>query len=294
MPLPMTRPNRHRVQRQIVELAIGDSADGPAVHREMARPFWDRAVPELERVFDEVAGPHELLRLDRLELDLGQIDGADWPIEFRRKPSPSSRGASRSSPPFRKRLTGTRRAIRGGWNAGGSFCSFCPMAIRRGGAPGRPMGGPTRCWNIWMRRAGMHCARLSLPVLARACGSFSRSQTSSWIRRFAGGSACRTPLECWSTGNRKLLATMHVGGGGSGSGSPCSIGCAQAGFIRRVAAPSSCAICSRCAARASREPGNTGHGRRRSAIQASTMSRLRQRWTMRSQIHGASGSRRSA
>ena len=85
MPLPMTRPNRHRVQRQIVELAIGDSADGPAVHREMARPFWDRAVPELERVFDEVAGPHELLRLDRLELDLGQIDGADWPIEFRRK-----------------------------------------------------------------------------------------------------------------------------------------------------------------------------------------------------------------
>lgn len=85
MPLPMTRPNRHRVQRQIVELAIGDSAEGPAVHRELARPFWDRAVPELERVFDAVAGPHELLRLDRLELDLGQIDGADWPIEFRRK-----------------------------------------------------------------------------------------------------------------------------------------------------------------------------------------------------------------
>jgi hypothetical protein len=85
MPLPMTRPNRHRVQRQIVELAIGDSADGPAVHRELARPFWDRAVPELERVFDAVAGPHELLRLDRLELDLGQIVGADWPIEFRRK-----------------------------------------------------------------------------------------------------------------------------------------------------------------------------------------------------------------
>ena len=48
MPLPMTRPNRHRVQRQVVELAIGDSAEGPAVHRELARPFWDRAAPELE------------------------------------------------------------------------------------------------------------------------------------------------------------------------------------------------------------------------------------------------------
>jgi hypothetical protein len=39
----------------------------------------------LERVFDSVAGPQELLRLDRLELDLGQLEGADWPIEFRRK-----------------------------------------------------------------------------------------------------------------------------------------------------------------------------------------------------------------
>jgi Contractile injection system tape measure protein len=85
MPLPMTPPNRHRVQRQVVELAIGDSAEGPAVHRELARPFWDRAAPELERVFDSVAAPHELLRLERLELDLGQIDGADWPVEFRRK-----------------------------------------------------------------------------------------------------------------------------------------------------------------------------------------------------------------
>ncbi len=85
MPLPMTRPNRHRIQRQIVDLAIGDSAASPMVHRELARPFWDRAVPELERVFDSVAGPHELLRLDRLEIDLGRFDGARWPIEFRTK-----------------------------------------------------------------------------------------------------------------------------------------------------------------------------------------------------------------
>src|SRR5687768_14595105 len=85
MRLPMTRSNRHRVQRQIVELAITDSAEGPAVHRELARPFWDRVTPELESVFDSVAGPQELLRLDRLELDLGQLEGADWPIEFRRK-----------------------------------------------------------------------------------------------------------------------------------------------------------------------------------------------------------------
>jgi hypothetical protein len=81
----MTRSNRHRIQRQIVELAIGEAAQGRAVHNELARPFWDRAVPELEQLFDGAAGPDELLRLDRLELDLGTIGGGDWPAQFRRK-----------------------------------------------------------------------------------------------------------------------------------------------------------------------------------------------------------------
>jgi hypothetical protein len=85
MQSPMTRPNRHRIRRQLVELAIGAAAQGPAAHQELARPFWDRAIPELEQVFDRAAGPDELLRLDRLELDLGAIGGADWPAEFRKK-----------------------------------------------------------------------------------------------------------------------------------------------------------------------------------------------------------------
>jgi hypothetical protein len=82
----MTRSNRHRIQRQILELSIGAAAHGATVHNELDRPFWDRAVQELEQVFDGSAGPDELLRLDRLELDLGTIGGgADWPGEFRRK-----------------------------------------------------------------------------------------------------------------------------------------------------------------------------------------------------------------
>jgi hypothetical protein len=85
MQSPMTRPNRHRIQRQIVELIIGASAEGLAVHQELARPFWDRTVPDLEEVFDRAAGPDELLRLDRLELDLGTIGGGDWPAELRRR-----------------------------------------------------------------------------------------------------------------------------------------------------------------------------------------------------------------
>jgi hypothetical protein len=81
----MTRLNRHCIQRQIVELAVGAVAEAPALQQQLAGPFWERAVPELEEVFDRVAGPDELLRLDRLELDLGLIDGGDWPSEFRKK-----------------------------------------------------------------------------------------------------------------------------------------------------------------------------------------------------------------
>ena len=86
MPLPMTRPNRHRIQRQIVELAIGDSARGSGRAPGIGPPVLGscRAGAGAECSI-RVAGPDELLRLDRLELDLGQIDGADWPVEFRRK-----------------------------------------------------------------------------------------------------------------------------------------------------------------------------------------------------------------
>jgi contractile injection system tape measure protein len=81
----MTRANRHRIQRQILELTVGSAAEGPAAHQALARPFWDCAVPELEHVFDRAAGPDELLRLERLELDLGTISGGEWPMEFRRR-----------------------------------------------------------------------------------------------------------------------------------------------------------------------------------------------------------------
>jgi len=81
----MTRPNRHRIQRQIIDLTIGDTVEGAAVHQALGRPFWERAVPELERVFDQAVGPDELLQVERLELDLGAMSGGEWVSEFRRR-----------------------------------------------------------------------------------------------------------------------------------------------------------------------------------------------------------------
>ena len=85
MPSPTTRSNRHRVQRQIVDLVVGRTADSESVYRELARPFWDRTALQLEHVFDRVAGPHERVRLDRVEVNLGTLVGADWTTELRRR-----------------------------------------------------------------------------------------------------------------------------------------------------------------------------------------------------------------
>ena len=81
----MTQPNRHRIQRQIVELTLGGGLASPAVQESLAYTFREELVPELTAVFDRVANAHQLLRLDRLDIDLGTIVTNDWQPELRRR-----------------------------------------------------------------------------------------------------------------------------------------------------------------------------------------------------------------
>lgn len=79
------QPDRHQIQRQVIELTVDASAEAPAVQEALARTFWEHVVPELEAVFDRAAGADEVLKLDRLEIDLGILEGVDWEPQFRRK-----------------------------------------------------------------------------------------------------------------------------------------------------------------------------------------------------------------
>src|SRR5688572_5249479 len=81
---PMTT-NRHRIQRQVIELSLGGDHAMPATQEVLARAFHDELVPELTAAFDRVAGADRLLRLDRLEVDLGTIQSDDWRPELRRR-----------------------------------------------------------------------------------------------------------------------------------------------------------------------------------------------------------------
>ncbi|MEZ4453499.1 MAG: contractile injection system tape measure protein [Nannocystaceae bacterium] len=64
----------HRVRRQILEIEVSDPAAGRRLQDALLRLQRERIVPALERIFDAIAGPDELLRIDRLEVDLGALD----------------------------------------------------------------------------------------------------------------------------------------------------------------------------------------------------------------------------
>ena len=78
-------PNRHRIQRQVIELEFGSALSVPASQEVLARELRERVMPALCAAFDAAAGADELLRLDRLEVDLGTISDTDWTSRFRER-----------------------------------------------------------------------------------------------------------------------------------------------------------------------------------------------------------------
>jgi Contractile injection system tape measure protein len=66
----------HSVQRQIIEIATGSQAQAHEIANRLSQA-WDAGVPVVERAFDRQAGAG-ITRIDRLELDLGVLQGGDW------------------------------------------------------------------------------------------------------------------------------------------------------------------------------------------------------------------------
>lgn len=63
----------HFIGKQLFDVRAGASDDAFALTNQLSKLYWQRIVPELERLFDELAGEEEVIRIDRLEIDLGQL-----------------------------------------------------------------------------------------------------------------------------------------------------------------------------------------------------------------------------
>lgn len=64
---------RHRVHRQVLELAGCTSENADRLQTEVRQIFYRRLMPAIARSFDRLSSPEQIRRLDRLEIDLGPV-----------------------------------------------------------------------------------------------------------------------------------------------------------------------------------------------------------------------------
>ncbi|NEQ45467.1 MAG: hypothetical protein F6K00_18770 [Leptolyngbya sp. SIOISBB] len=77
--------NTHRIMRQILELDFGPAAPVGKLQQQAVQVLQNQGLTAMAAVFDQLAGPQQRVRLERLELDLGTLRGADWSEQFQRR-----------------------------------------------------------------------------------------------------------------------------------------------------------------------------------------------------------------
>lgn len=73
----MPSPNHHIILRQVFELEFPAGVDGFALQQEIGGIVREKLLPQIEALFDHFARADELIRIDKLELDIGRIPPAE-------------------------------------------------------------------------------------------------------------------------------------------------------------------------------------------------------------------------
>ena len=78
----MANGNRHILGKQFLHLSFPNREDSFERQQEISKIYWQKLVVKLEELFDRLVGEDELVRLQKLEINLGRIDWADFEEEF--------------------------------------------------------------------------------------------------------------------------------------------------------------------------------------------------------------------
>ncbi len=73
---------QHLIGKTVLELDIGDLADVWSLQEETSRLFQQRAVPEIERLFDRLVSNDQVVRFDQIVIDVGTLDRRVLADEF--------------------------------------------------------------------------------------------------------------------------------------------------------------------------------------------------------------------
>ncbi len=72
----------HRIERQILEIVVADPESAKQLQATLSRLQRQKIERIIERVCDRIAGPETLLRIDRLSIDLGEINSDHFETEL--------------------------------------------------------------------------------------------------------------------------------------------------------------------------------------------------------------------
>ncbi len=72
----------HRIRHQILELELPREAGAVALQRRASRLFQEQVLPRLDEAFSRIAPADRVVRIERLDLDLGDIGEANWERDF--------------------------------------------------------------------------------------------------------------------------------------------------------------------------------------------------------------------
>ncbi len=70
--------NIHIIQKQVLEVEMENPADAFQFRNRLGAVFHEKILPGLEILFDEIGTNNRLIRMDRLEIELGNIEANNW------------------------------------------------------------------------------------------------------------------------------------------------------------------------------------------------------------------------
>ncbi len=82
MVLPMPKHNQHVISQQVLQLDVPSSPDTHKILQAVSQRLRAHIMLDIEALFDRFAGSEQTLRLERVEIDLGNLDGIDWQQQF--------------------------------------------------------------------------------------------------------------------------------------------------------------------------------------------------------------------
>ena len=81
----MPSPNRHIIERQVLEVEMENPPDAFQFRNRLGEVFHDKILPRLERLFDEMGNGNKLIRVNELNIDVGNISSSNWEEELTEK-----------------------------------------------------------------------------------------------------------------------------------------------------------------------------------------------------------------